>query len=54
VELRPKGVSLGLDAKTGEPVPKTGRAQHLVDEAVGYYRSSSQAFRSGALKVGAK
>ena len=34
VELRPKGVSLVLDAKTGEPVPKDGRARQLVDEAV--------------------
>ena len=54
VELRPKGVTIVLDAKTGEPVPKEGRARQLVDEAVGYYQSSSQAFRSGALKVGAK
>ena len=54
VELRPKGVALVLDAKTGEPVARTGRAGQLVDEAVAYYQSSSQAFRSGALKVGAK
>ena len=53
VELRPKGVWLGVDGKTGEPVPVTARARALVDEAVGYYQSSSHAFRSGALKAGA-
>jgi phosphoglycerol transferase MdoB-like AlkP superfamily enzyme len=53
VELRPKGVWMVLDAKTGEPVTVTPRARALVDEAVGYYQSGSQAFRSGALKVGA-
>ncbi|NJD88408.1 MAG: LTA synthase family protein [Betaproteobacteria bacterium] len=52
VELRPKGAWLVLDAKTGEPAPVTERARALVDEAVGYYQSSSQAFRSGALRVG--
>jgi phosphoglycerol transferase MdoB-like AlkP superfamily enzyme len=51
VELRPKGAWLVLDEKTGEPVPVTGRARTLVDEAVGYYQSSSQAFRSGSLRV---
>ena len=53
VELRPKGVWLVVDGKTGEPVPVTARARALVDEAVGYYQSSSHAFRSGALKAGA-
>ncbi len=53
VELRPKGVWRVLDAKTGEPAPVTERARTLVDEAVGYYQSSSQAFRSGALRAGA-
>lgn len=53
VELRPKGVWMVLDAKTGERAPVTARARALVDEAVGYYQSASQAFRSGALKVGA-
>jgi hypothetical protein len=51
VELRPKGAWLVLDEKTGEPVPVTGRARTLVDEAVGNYQSSSQAFRSGSLRV---
>ena len=51
MELRPKGAWLVLDAKTGEPAPVTERARALVDEAVGYYQSSSQAFRSGALRV---
>ena len=54
VELRPKGVWLVLDGRTGEPVPATDRARTLRDEAVGYYQTSSQAFRSGALKVGAR
>jgi len=54
VELRPKGAWLVVDAKTGERVPVTERVRQLVDEAVGYYQSSSQAFRSGALKAGAR
>jgi phosphoglycerol transferase MdoB-like AlkP superfamily enzyme len=54
VELRPKGAWLVVDEKTGERVPVTERARQLVDEAVGYYQSSSQAFRSGALKAGAR
>ncbi len=54
VELRPKSVVRVTDATTGAELPVSGRAKELVDEAVGYYQSASQAFRSGALRVAAR
>jgi phosphoglycerol transferase MdoB-like AlkP superfamily enzyme len=54
VELRPKGQVRVVDEKTGEVLPQDDSNRYLIEEAVGYYQSASQAFRSGALKVGSK
>ncbi len=51
VELKPKGEYRIVDAASGRELPRDARGMHFVDEAVGYYESASQAFRSGALKA---
>lgn len=53
VELKPNGSARVVNAETGLPAPKDALSTYLIDEAVSYYQLASQAFREGALRVGA-
>ena len=52
VELRPKGEYRIVDAVSAAPLPLDEKTGHVLDQAVSYYQVASDAYRTGALKVG--
>jgi phosphoglycerol transferase MdoB-like AlkP superfamily enzyme len=53
VELRPKGRYRFVDAASGQELPENEHNRYLLGEAISYYQTASDAFRSGALRMAA-
>jgi phosphoglycerol transferase MdoB-like AlkP superfamily enzyme len=50
VELRPQQRWRLVDPVSGADLPDSAHGQQLLDEAIGYYQSASEAYRSGILR----
>lgn len=51
VELKPKARYSIVDAENGQPQAEDALTAQLLDEAISYYQSASEAYRSGDLKL---